>query len=395
MFCPLCGRVSKQDQIPVTSSALSSSSPRLLPSLRKHQRHEGGRAAAALDINSETRVLRRQKSPETRETSGENNAPAAASEQQLKTLKVSLSLIDLIFWCFRCCTKPHGARIYSCRRGGSGGLEERERERRGARWKNKTNSPTGSLRRSGSAGGRFAFIFLPNRREGFQTPSEAEGIPANMEEGRERAVSQQAIQSGSSVHHSSRLSVRLVHTSRNMWGTSRRGAEPVEQQEAEPLTSSSSTCTAPLLHPEMFWFFQFHELEPSSTRPLARRDASCCFPAQTFHGLLPVHTSHHQYMELCGRAPTVIYHSVKHSGNRPAGPPHFTLPQTLRRLNRPPLTSSSSGIDRASQWNRVRLASVELHGANLVNGVRAKQKAKLNQEVSLRGERTEDGQIVK
>ncbi|CAB1415811.1 unnamed protein product [Pleuronectes platessa] len=48
------------------------------------------------------------------------------------------------------------------------------------------------------------------------------------------------------------------------------------------LTSSSSTCPAPLLHPEMFVFFQFHVrhvLETSSTRPLAHWEASTHCPA--------------------------------------------------------------------------------------------------------------------
>ena len=52
---------------------------------------------------------------------------------------------------------------------------------------------------------------------------------------------------------------------------------------------SSSSCTAPLLHPEIFVFFQFrvqcHVLETSSTRPLAHWDASTHCPAVSSHGL--------------------------------------------------------------------------------------------------------------
>ena len=48
--------------------------------------------------------------------------------------------------------------------------------------------------------------------------------------------------------------------------------EDLEPPRVSKWTSSSSTCTAPLLHPEIFVFFQFHVrhvLETSSTRPLA------------------------------------------------------------------------------------------------------------------------------
>ncbi|CAB1453243.1 unnamed protein product [Pleuronectes platessa] len=67
--------------------------------------------------------------------------------------------------------------------------------------------------------------------------------------------------------------------------------QSLESPRVSKWTSSSSTCPAPLLHPEMFVFFQFHvrhELETSSTRPLAHWEASTHCPAGSSHGLTPV-----------------------------------------------------------------------------------------------------------
>ena len=71
--------------------------------------------------------------------------------------------------------------------------------------------------------------------------------------------------------------------------TRRRPSSPedLEPPCVSKLTSSSSTCTTPLLHPEIFVFFQFHVrhvLETSSTRPLALWEASGHCPAVSSHG---------------------------------------------------------------------------------------------------------------
>ena len=79
----------------------------------------------------------------------------------------------------------------------------------------------------------------------------------------------------------------VVHSS----STRRRPSSPedLEPPRVSEWTSSSSSCTAPLLHPEIFVFFQFHVqchvLETSSTRPLAHWDASGHCPAVSSHGL--------------------------------------------------------------------------------------------------------------
>ena len=79
----------------------------------------------------------------------------------------------------------------------------------------------------------------------------------------------------------------VVHSS----STRRRPSSPedLEPPGVSEWTSSSSSCPAPLLPPEIFVFFQFHvqchELETSSTRPLAHWDASTHCPAVSSHGL--------------------------------------------------------------------------------------------------------------
>ena len=78
----------------------------------------------------------------------------------------------------------------------------------------------------------------------------------------------------------------VVHSS----STRRRPSSPedLEPPRVSKVTSSSSSCTAPLLHPEIFVFFQFHVrhvLETSSTRPLAHWEASGHCPAVSSHGL--------------------------------------------------------------------------------------------------------------
>ena len=72
--------------------------------------------------------------------------------------------------------------------------------------------------------------------------------------------------------------------------TRRRPSSPedLEPPRVSKVTSSSSSCSAPPLHPEIFVFFQFHVrhvLETSSTRPLAHWDASTHCPAVSSHGL--------------------------------------------------------------------------------------------------------------
>ena len=69
----------------------------------------------------------------------------------------------------------------------------------------------------------------------------------------------------------------------------RRPSSPkaLESPRVSKLTSSSSTCLAPLLHPEIFVFFQFHvrHVFVSSTRPLALCESSGHSPALFSHGL--------------------------------------------------------------------------------------------------------------
>ena len=61
----------------------------------------------------------------------------------------------------------------------------------------------------------------------------------------------------------------------------------LESPRVSKLTSSSSTCLAPLLHPEIFVFFLFHvrHVFVSSTRPLALCESSGHSPALFSHGL--------------------------------------------------------------------------------------------------------------
>ena len=79
----------------------------------------------------------------------------------------------------------------------------------------------------------------------------------------------------------------VVHSS----STQRRPSSPkaLESPRVSKLTSSSwsSTCLAPLLHPEIFVFFQFHvrHVFVSSTRPLALCESSGHSPALFSHGL--------------------------------------------------------------------------------------------------------------
>ena len=77
----------------------------------------------------------------------------------------------------------------------------------------------------------------------------------------------------------------VVHSS----STRRRPSSPkaLESPRVSKLTSSSSTCLAPLLHPEIFVFFQFHvrHVFVSSTRPLALCESSGHSPALFSHGL--------------------------------------------------------------------------------------------------------------
>ena len=77
----------------------------------------------------------------------------------------------------------------------------------------------------------------------------------------------------------------VVHSS----STRHRPSSPkdLESPCVSKLTSSSSTCLAPLLHPEIFVFFQFHvrHVFVSSTRPLALCESSGHSPALFSHGL--------------------------------------------------------------------------------------------------------------
>ena len=93
-----------------------------------------------------------------------------------------------------------------------------------------------------------------------------------------------------------RLRLSILETQRHQWAECEalHTASALITKDLEPprlskWTSSSSSCTAPLLHPEIFEFFQFHVqchvLETSSTRPLAHWDASTHCPAVSSHGL--------------------------------------------------------------------------------------------------------------
>ena len=79
----------------------------------------------------------------------------------------------------------------------------------------------------------------------------------------------------------------VVHSS----STRRRPSSPEDLEPPRVSEWTSSSCTAPLLHPEIFVFFQCHVLETSSTRPLAHWEASGHCPAVSSHGLtLTLHT---------------------------------------------------------------------------------------------------------
>ena len=75
--------------------------------------------------------------------------------------------------------------------------------------------------------------------------------------------------------------LQLIHTA------SASSPKALESPRVSKLTSSSSTCTAPLLHPEIFVFFRFHvrQVFVSSTRPLALCESSGHSPALFCHGL--------------------------------------------------------------------------------------------------------------
>ena len=80
------------------------------------------------------------------------------------------------------------------------------------------------------------------------------------------------------------ISVVVHSSSTRRWPSS---PEDLEPPRVSKVTSSSSSCSAPLLHPEIFVFFQFHVrhvLETSSTR-LAHWEASTHCPAVSSHGL--------------------------------------------------------------------------------------------------------------
>ena len=113
----------------------------------------------------------------------------AATGEKKRKKKNNSSLMVLIFWCFS--APPNPTELVSISADGKQRRTRREREKRGEVEKTK------QILRHAAWGGealqadRRSFIFLPNWGEDFQTPSEAEGIPANREEGwRRRCQSQ-------------------------------------------------------------------------------------------------------------------------------------------------------------------------------------------------------------
>lgn len=95
----------------------------------------------------------------------------------------------LIFWCFS--ATPNPTELVSISADGKQWRTRREREKRGEVEKTKQIIRHAAWGGEALQADRLSFIFLPNWGEDFQTPSEAEGIPANREEGRRRRCQSQ------------------------------------------------------------------------------------------------------------------------------------------------------------------------------------------------------------
>ncbi len=104
--------------------------------------------------------------------------------RSLENHKTPLILDSFDILVFFCTTKPHWACIYFCRREAAKDSQKKREEEWGGKTKQILRHDAWGV--EALQADRLSFIFLLNWGEDFQTPSEAEGIPANREEGRRR-----------------------------------------------------------------------------------------------------------------------------------------------------------------------------------------------------------------